>query len=38
MGAKHETEVVISPTNKSELGKFPAAVYLCGMGARPETG
>ncbi len=40
MGARHETEVAISPTIKSELGKFiPACpVFLCEIGARPEAG
>ena len=40
MGARHEIEVVISATIKSELGKFIAArpVHLCKMGARPEAG
>jgi hypothetical protein len=40
MGARHETEVVMSPTIKSELGEFITArpVYLCKMGPKPEAG
>ena len=39
MGARHETEVLISPTIKSERGKLYSGlppVYLCGMAARLE--
>ena len=40
MGARHETEVVISPTIESELGKFYSGLprLLCDVGARPGAG